>query len=95
MKLELVNKLKNAAHVADVNSHGTTMSDVVNECLADISESSEWFEKAHDELITLYRSIEDFAQPRLLSHLIEVGRMLEAGLHKEKGKDYGLPVEER
>ena len=41
------------------------------------------------------KEIEDFAQPRLLSHLIEVGRMLEAGLHKEKGKDYGLPVEER
>lgn len=89
MNKELVKKLREAAHRADNNSFGTSMSEVVEEVIAKIGESEKCFNSAHKELITLYKSIENFAQPRVLSHIILIGQMIEKGLCIKEGIEYG------
>lgn len=80
MNSVLRRKLIKCAHHADVNSNSTTMSECVKEVLKSIDKSKKDVRAAHGELITLYKSIESVGQPRLLSHIIMIGKMLENSL---------------
>lgn len=56
---------------------GNKLSGIVNTLFAIIERQCRVMENAHSELITLYKSVEEFAQPRVLSHLIHIGQILE------------------
>lgn len=80
---ELVKEALVLADRADGMSEDSLTTDAVKCLIAYMENKDKRLSQAHNELCTLYRSIESFAQPRLLSHIIVIGKMLESAINNE------------